>query len=80
MICSMGRPGNRLDDAVAASFFHTLKTEWLYQQRFRTRAQARLSIFDYIEDYIEGFYNRTRLHSALGYHSPVQHEILSSVV
>jgi putative transposase len=75
MICSMSRPGNCLDNAVVESFFHTLKTEWLYHYRFRTRAQARLSIFDYIE----GFYNRTRLHSALGYHSPEQHEILSSV-
>jgi len=75
MICSMSRPGNCLDNAVVESFFHTLKTEWLYHYRFRTRAQARLSIFDYIE----GFYNRTRLHSALGYHSPDQHEILSSV-
>ncbi len=75
MICSMSRPGNCLDNAVVESFFHTLKTEWLYHYRFRTRAQARLSIFDYIE----GFYNRTRLHSALGYRSPEQHEILSSV-
>ena len=75
MICSMSRPGNCLDNAVVESFFHTLKTEWLYHYRFRTRAQARLSIFDYIE----GFYNRTRLHSALGYHSPDQHEIWPSV-
>ena len=75
MICSMSRPGNCLDNAVVESFFHTIKTEWLYHYRFRTRAQTRLSIFDYIE----GFYNRTRLHSALGYHSPEQHEILSSV-
>jgi putative transposase len=75
MICSMSRPGNCLDNAVVESFFHTLKTEWLYHYRFRTRAQARLAIFDYVE----GFYNRTRLHSALGYHSPEQHEILSSV-
>jgi len=71
MICSMSRPGNCLDNAVVESFFHTLKTEWLYHYRFCTRAQARLAIFDYIE----GFYNRTRLHSTLGYHSPEQHEI-----
>jgi transposase InsO family protein len=75
MICSMSRPGNCLDNAVVESFFHTLKTEWLYHHRFRTRAQARLCIFDYIE----GFYNRTRLHSALGYRSPDQYEILSAV-
>jgi transposase InsO family protein len=75
MICSMSRPGNCLDNAVVESFFHTLKTEWLYHHRFRSRAQARVFIFDYIE----GFYNRTRLHSALGYRSPEHYETLSAV-
>ncbi len=74
MVCSMSRPGNCLDNAVVESFFHTLKTEWLYHYRFTTRAQARLSIFDYIE----GFYNRTRLHSTLGYRSPMDYEIVTS--
>ena len=54
MICSMSRAGKCVDNAVAESFFHTLKTEWLYHFRFSTREQARLAIFDYIE----GFYNR----------------------
>jgi putative transposase len=75
MICSMSRPGNCLDNAMAESFFHTLKTEWLYHFTFHTRAQARSFIFDYIE----GFYNRTRMHSALGYCSPDEYERLSSV-
>jgi len=74
VVCSMSRPGNCLDNAVAESFFHTLKTEWLYHYRFRTRAQARLFIFDYIE----GFYNPTRLHSTLGYCSPMQYETVST--
>ena len=74
MVCSMSRPGNCLDNAVVESFFHTLKTEWLYHYRFTARAQARLSIFDYIE----GFYNRTRLHSTLGYRSPMDYEIVTS--
>jgi putative transposase len=74
IICSMSRPGNCLDNAVAESFFHTLKTEWLYHYRFRTRDQARLFIFDYIET----FYNRTRLHSALRYRSPLKYETVSS--
>ena len=70
MICSMSRPGNCLDNAVVESFFHTLKTEWLYHSRFRTRQEARLAIFDYVES----FYNRTRMHSTLGFHSPEQYE------
>jgi transposase InsO family protein len=70
MTCSMSRAGNCVDNAVAESFFHTLKTEWLYHFRFSTREQARLAIFDYIE----GFYNRTRMHSTLGYRSPDEYE------
>jgi len=70
MLCSMSRAGNCLDNAVAESSFHTLKTEWVYHHRFHTRAQARLFTFDYIET----FYNRARLHSALGYRSPHQYE------
>ena len=75
MICSMSRPGKCVDNAVAESFFHTLKTEWLYHFRFSTREQARLAIFDYIE----GFYNRTRMHSTLGYRSPEEYERMNAV-
>jgi transposase InsO family protein len=75
MICSMNRAGKCVDNAVAESFFHTLKTEWLYHFRFSTREQARLATFDYIE----GFYNRTRLHFTLGYRSPDEYEKMSAV-
>jgi transposase InsO family protein len=68
--CSMSRPGNCLDNAAVESFFHTLKTELVYQQHYRTREQARLAIFEYIES----FYNRTRLHSTLDYRSPEEYE------
>jgi transposase InsO family protein len=69
-LCSMSRPGNCLDNAAVESFFHTLKTELVYQQHYRTREQARLAIFEYIET----FYNRTRLHSTLDYRSPEEYE------
>jgi transposase InsO family protein len=69
-LCSMSRPGNCLDNAAVESFFHTLKTELVYQQHYRTREQARLAIFEYIES----FYNRTRLHSTLDYRSPEEYE------
>jgi putative transposase len=75
LLCSMSRAGNCLDNAVAESFFHSLKTEWLYHFTFDSRAQARSFVFDYIE----GFYNRSRLHSALGYQSPEQYETLATV-
>lgn len=74
LVCSMSRVGNCLDNALAESFFHSLKTEWLYHFTFESRAQARSFVFDYIE----GFYNRSRLHSALGYQSPEQYEISAS--
>ena len=69
-IASTSRPGHCLDNAVAESFFHTLKTELVYQHRYRTREEARLAIFDYIA----AFYNRTRRHSSIGYRSPEEHE------
>jgi putative transposase len=69
-LCSMSRPGNCLDNAAVESFFHTLKTELVYQQHYRTREQARLAIFEYVE----AFYNRTRLHSTLDYRSPEEYE------
>jgi transposase InsO family protein len=70
-IQSMSRKGNCYDNAVAESFFHTLKTEHVYDYRYETRAEARQSIFEYIEM----FYNRQRRHSALGYLSPVSFEV-----
>jgi transposase InsO family protein len=74
MHCSVSKPGRCADNAVAESFFHTLKTEWLYHFDFHTREEARLAVFEYIE----GFYNRTRLHSTIGYRSPEEYERLRS--
>jgi putative transposase len=67
----MSRKGNRWDNAVAESFFATLKTELVYLRRFATRQEARAAIFDFIEV----FYNRERRHSSLGYVSPVEYEM-----
>lgn len=66
---SMSRVGNCYDNAVMESFFATLKAECVIQP-FATRTQARAAIFEYIE----GWYNRVRLHSALGYRSPMEFE------
>lgn len=74
MHCSVSKPGRCADNAVAESFFHTLKTEWLYHFDFYTREEARIAIFDYIET----FYNRRRLHSTIGYRSPDEYERLES--
>jgi len=63
---SMSRKGNCWDNAVAESFFKTLKAECVYQNKFTSKEQAALIIFEYIEIW----YNRKRLHSALGYISP----------
>jgi len=67
---SMSGKGNCYDNAVAESFFHTLKTELVHYNYFTTRDEAKNSIFDYIEI----FYNRKRRHSALNYFSPVDFE------
>ena len=67
---SMSRKGNCWDNAVAESFFKTLKAECVYQNKFETKQQAALLIFEYIEIW----YNRKRLHSALGYLSPQDFE------
>ena len=64
----MSRKGNCLDNAPMESFFDSLKKEQLYHARFRTREEAKTAVFDYIEV----FYNRQRLHSALGYRTPVE--------
>jgi transposase InsO family protein len=66
LTCSMSARGDCYDNAVMESFWGTLKTEEVYQQRYASRAQARLAIFEYIEV----FYNRKRRHSSLGYLSP----------
>lgn len=60
IIQSMSRQGNCWDNAVAESFFHTLKTELTHHFRFKTRAETKAVLFEYIEQ----FYNRKRLHSA----------------
>jgi transposase InsO family protein len=70
MIQSMSRKGNCYDNAVVESFFHTLKTEHINFETYKTRMEAKLSLFDYIEI----FYNRKRLHSSNGYKSPVEYE------
>jgi transposase InsO family protein len=72
MTPSMSRSGNCYDNAYVESFFGTLKTELVHGERYRTRLEARLSIFEYVEVY----YNRQRSHSALGYRSPEQYEKL----
>jgi putative transposase len=65
---SMSRRGNCLDNAPVESFFASLKKEHVHHARFRTREEARAAVFDYIEV----FYNRQRLHSALGYRTPFE--------
>jgi transposase InsO family protein len=70
IICSMSRKGDCWDNAVAESFFSTLKAELVHRNDYVSRSQARASIFEYIE----AFYNGRRRHSALGYVSPVEHE------
>jgi transposase InsO family protein len=70
LVPSMSRKGNCWDNACVESFFSSLKTECVYRQRFSTHAAARLALFDYLEV----FYNRSRLHSHLGYVSPAEYE------
>jgi putative transposase len=66
LICSMSRKGNCWDNAVAESFFHSIKTELIYTERYATREIAKQSVFQYIEVY----YNRVRRHSAIGSIAP----------
>ena len=70
MIQSMSRKANCWDNAVMESFFKTLKVERIHQLRYPTRALAKLDIVNWIE----GFYNQTRMHSSLGYKTPVDIE------
>ena len=70
IVPSMGRTGSALDNAISESFVASLKTELLYRHRFLSQEAARTAVFDYIE----GFYNRVRRHSSLGYVSPSDYE------
>lgn len=67
---SMGSVGDAYDNALCESFFGTLECELLNRRRFRSQVEARLAVFDYVE----GFYNPRRLHSALDYKSPIDYE------
>lgn len=70
----MSRAGNCYDHAMMESFWATFKRELVHRHHFRTRAEAHRLIFEYIEV----FYNRERLHSALGYTSPVDFEAMKN--
>jgi len=70
ILCSMSGTGNCYDNAVAESFFHTLKTEHIYFEEYKTREEAKQSIFEYVEV----FYNNQRRHSFLDYVSPSDFE------
>lgn len=67
---SMGSVGDAYDNAMCESFFATLECELLDRRRFASQAQARMAVFTFVE----GFYNPVRLHSALGYRSPIRYE------
>ncbi len=73
LLASMSRKGHCGDNAVVESFFHTLKTELVGFEDYRTRDQARSSLFEYIEL----FYNRMRRHSTLNYRSPAEFETIN---
>jgi transposase InsO family protein len=68
---SMSRKADCYDNAPMESFFHTLKTELVHHPQYQTRAEAQRDVFAFIE----GFYNRTRLHSAIGYIAPIEMEL-----
>jgi putative transposase len=70
LLASMSRKGNCYDNAFIESFWSSLKYETVYHRKFATRTEARTAVFDYIES----FYNRIRLHSSLGYMSPINFE------
>lgn len=68
---SMSRKGNCYDNAFAETFFRTLKVELVYRTNFKTRAEAKAAIFEFIEVW----YNRKRMHSSLGYQTPMEYEL-----
>jgi putative transposase len=67
---SMGSVGDAYDNAMAESFFATLERELLSRRRFKTQAEAKMAVFEWIE----GWYNPHRRHSSLGYRSPINYE------
>lgn len=67
---STGSVGDAYDNAMCESFFATLERELIDRHRFRSRTEARMAVFQFIE----GFYNPSRRHSALGYLSPIEYE------
>jgi transposase InsO family protein len=75
IVCSMSRKGDCWDNAVSESFFGTLKTELINRHSWSTRRAAK----DAVVDYIEGFYNPKRLHSSLGYVSPIEFERMHTI-
>jgi len=70
LLCSMSRKGECWDNAVAESFFGSLKNERVYHEDYRTREEAKQNVFEYIEV----FYNRQRRHAFLNYMTPVEYE------
>jgi putative transposase len=70
-ICSMSRKGNCWDNAPMEAFWGKLKYEWLHEQRFKTREEARAAVFEYVEI----FYNRQRLHATNGYLTPEEYYV-----
>ena len=76
VVASMSRKGDCWDNAVAESFFHTLKIELVHHCDFEIREEARATIFEYIEV----FYNRQRLHSSNGYEAPLVYEMLQKAM
>lgn len=69
----MSRKGNCWDNSIAESFFHTLKVELVHNCAYKTRDEAKLSLFQYIE----GYYNQRRMHSAIDYKAPFEFECAS---
>jgi putative transposase len=72
---SMGSVGDAYDNAMCESFFATLQCELLDRRRFASQAEARMACFSFIE----GWYNAVRLHSSLGYRSPMAYEAAMEV-
>lgn len=70
LVGSMSRKGNCWDNAIAESFFHTLKVELIHGNRYKNREEAKQSLFQYVECY----YNRVRMHSAIDYKAPIEVE------
>ena len=75
ILCSMSRRGNCWDNAVAESFFSTLKMELVYEDKYASRMEARRAIHEYVHE----FYNVDRRHSALGYVSPIAYELMAQI-